>query len=177
MSWIPALAGAVVLMTLCLYRSIRTCPANRLLIVRDRWRVTVDDEARTQVHTGGVHFVWPFLQEWALLDLSPMTVEVDLTECTGGHIRRPRSCSFRTCFNQSTAEGSSRVSRRYGWMSREEVRSEVHSIVSAVVREALSTWDRTRVNEDRNAFVVDLRKRVHRELSEEGFQLLTVSLR
>ncbi len=175
--WILVPVGMVVLLALCGWYSIRVCPANRLLLVRNRWSGSGDEDTPTRVHRGGVHLVWPFLQECVFLDLSPMTVEVDLTECTEDPVQQPTGCSFRACFNNVTEADSAYVSRRYGRMSREDVRGEVHSIVSAVVREALSCRSTSEINEDRNAFVVDVRQRAQQALSEEGMQLLTVSLR
>ncbi len=50
------------------------CPSNKILV---KYGNVGRDKAALPIH-GGATFVWPVLQSYAFLDLTPMTIDIDL---------------------------------------------------------------------------------------------------
>ena len=56
-------------------RRYKRCPSDKILVVYGK---TGGDKTAKTVH-GGASFIWPIIQDYAFLDLTPMSIEVNLT--------------------------------------------------------------------------------------------------
>jgi flotillin len=60
-------------------RRYKRCPSDRIMVVYGKVGKGSDDMNRSAkcIH-GGAAFVWPVIQDYAFMDLTPMSIEVDL---------------------------------------------------------------------------------------------------
>ena len=73
------LIGAVVFIVVDFFfsmiRRYKRCPSDRILVVYGK---TGGGKSAKCVH-GGASFIWPIIQDYEFLDLTPMSIEVNLT--------------------------------------------------------------------------------------------------
>src|SRR5210317_1692893 len=72
---VTVLLPIVVVITLILFfvSRYRRCPSDKILVIYGK---TGSGSAKTLA--GGAAFVWPVIQDYAYLDLSPISIDVDL---------------------------------------------------------------------------------------------------
>ena len=96
---IIVIAIAVVIFMVALIaaiRRIRTCPSDRILV---KYGQVGGDRMANAIH-GGTTFVWPVIQGFSYLDLTPMTVDIDLR---GRCPNRTSASTFRRASRSASA--------------------------------------------------------------------------
>src|SRR5690606_24654989 len=68
------IAGAILLPVVMLVKYYKRCPSNKVLVVFGKG---VGAGTAKTIH-GGAAMVWPLIQDYAYLNLEPITVEIDL---------------------------------------------------------------------------------------------------
>ncbi|MCL2488719.1 MAG: hypothetical protein FWE80_08555, partial [Oscillospiraceae bacterium] len=70
------LAFSLLLVLLSRYRR---CPSDKVMVIYGRVGTNKDGTARSSrcIH-GGAAFIWPIVQDYSYLDLTPMSIPVDL---------------------------------------------------------------------------------------------------
>ncbi|MEQ9231647.1 MAG: flotillin family protein, partial [Cyclobacteriaceae bacterium] len=63
-----------------LFQRYKRCPSDRILVIYGKVGKGADDMGRSArcIH-GGAAFIWPIIQDYAFLDLTPISIEVGLT--------------------------------------------------------------------------------------------------
>lgn len=171
--WI--LAGILVFSLILLLVQLKRCPSNRLLLIRNRLLRWLGQEAEVQTHHGGMYLVWPLLQEHRFLDLSPMKVSVDLSECTERDVREPTTYYFKACLDLESDGDEHDLGRQFWNRERKQIQQELKQRTKTIIRNELNSGDGAPVNEERNTFLVELEETLNRKLVDYGFRLLTIS--
>ena len=69
------IAALFVISTLLFFISrYRTCPSNKVLVIYGK----VGAEKSAKVIHGGGNFIWPVIQNYGYLELTPMTIDINL---------------------------------------------------------------------------------------------------
>ena len=71
-----AIIGLVFLFTLWLVSRYKRCPSDKILVVYGR----TGSEASAKCYAGGGTFVWPVIQDYQYLDLTPLSIDVNLQD-------------------------------------------------------------------------------------------------
>ena len=123
---IIVIAIAVVIFMVALIaaiRRIRTCPSDRILV---KYGQVGGDRMANAIH-GGTTFVWPVIQGFRYLDLTPMTVDIDLRANVGVKHRtgnaRPRQNPLQDGGNRCQKNRWPRLSA----LRREDAPEDVHA--------------------------------------------------
>ncbi len=82
-SFIVIIAVAVVfifILLIGLFQRYKRCPSDRILVVYGKVGKGSDDQGLSArcIH-GGAAFIWPVIQDYAFLDLTPISIEVMLS--------------------------------------------------------------------------------------------------
>jgi flotillin len=76
-------------------RRYKRCPANKILVIYGRGN---DTGKSARCISGGAAFIWPVFQDYAFLDLAPLSLEVELKECSfSSEYTRRRAFKFYHC--------------------------------------------------------------------------------
>jgi flotillin len=153
---------------------LKRCPSNRLMLIRNRLSRLLGGESDVKAYHGGICFIWPLLQEYRFLDLSPMKISVNLSEITGENLREPSTYYFKACLDVDSKEEMHHAGTSFWDLDHDQIRRELQRCIEAVV-EGQASSNRSDLNEERNQFLVELEQVLERELSDHGFRLLTIS--
>ena len=94
-----AAAIFVFVMIVSFFKRYKRCPSDRILVVYGKVGKGVGTESRSAkcIH-GGAAFIWPVIQDYQFMDLTPISIEVNLTNALRNYNRM--SFSFAHVFNR-----------------------------------------------------------------------------
>jgi len=175
-SWwaITIIAGLLVLFALCLFLASRykRCPSDRILVVYGK--VGRDQSARC-IHGGGT-FVWPLIQDYAFLSLTPMTISIPLQNALSlQNIRINVPSTFTVGI--STERGiMGNAAERLLRLPAREIEEMAKEIIFGQLRLTVASLTIEQINQDRESFLESIRKNVEPELNKIGLYLINVNI-
>jgi flotillin len=81
-NFLVVIAAAVVfffVLVFSMFRRYKRCPSDRILVVYGKVGKGVDGSRTAKCIHGGAAFIWPIIQDYSFLDLTPISLEVNLT--------------------------------------------------------------------------------------------------
>lgn len=149
----------------------KRCPSDRVLVIYGR---TGGGSARC-IH-GGAAFVWPVIQDYEYLDLTPISIDVDLRGALSRQNIRVNVPS-RFTVGISTEEGiMNNAAERLLGRSLEEVRDLSKDMILGQLRLVVATMDIEEINSDRDKFLANIQSNVGTELRKIGLSLINVNI-
>lgn len=169
--FIIAIIGLVVLMLLFLVSRYKRCPSDKILVIYGR---TGRGSAKTIA--GGAEFVWPVIQDFEYLDLTPISIDVDLRGALSKQNIRVNVPS-RFTVGISNQEGvMQNAAERLLGQTREQIRDISKDIIFGQLRLVVATMDIEEINADRDKFLTNVATNVGAELRKIGLQLINVNV-
>lgn len=165
------LVGLAFLMLLFFISRYKRCPSDKILVIYGR---TGRGSAKC-IH-GGAAFVWPVIQDFEYLDLTPISIDVDLKGALSKQNIRV-SVPSRFTVGISTEEGiMQNAAERLLGRSYAEVRDIAKDIIFGQLRLVVATMDIEEINSDRDKFLSNVATNVGAELKKIGLQLINVNV-
>ena len=165
------LVGLAFLMLLFFISRYKRCPSDKILVIYGR---TGRGSAKC-IH-GGAAFVWPVIQDFEYLDLTPISIDVDLKGALSKQNIRV-SVPSRFTVGISTEEGIiQNAAERLLGRSYAEVRDIAKDIIFGQLRLVVATMDIEEINSDRDKFLSNVATNVGAELKKIGLQLINVNV-
>ncbi|MFT5834355.1 MAG: flotillin [Cognaticolwellia sp.] len=166
------LVGLVVLMLLWLVSRYKRCPSDRILVIYGR---TGKNQSAKCIH-GGASFVWPVIQDYSYLDLTPISIDVDLKSALSKQNIRINVPS-RFTVGISTEEGvMNNAANRLLGLPLANVRDLAQDIIIGQMRLVIAMMDIEEINADRDKFQVTVYSHVDIELKKIGLKLINVNV-
>ncbi|MBQ7238596.1 MAG: flotillin family protein, partial [Bacteroidales bacterium] len=161
---------AVVLVSSILKR-YRRCPSDKILVV---YGSTGKGSAKC-VHGGGV-FVWPIIQDYAYLNLTPISIEANLTNALSRqNIRVDVPCRFTVGISTETDSMNNAAERLLG-LSANDIQDMARDILFGQLRLVIASMSIEELNQDRDVFQENIKKNVEIELKKIGLKLINVNI-
>lgn len=161
---------AVVLASALLKR-YRRCPSDKVLVV---YGSTGKGSAKC-VHGGGV-FVWPIIQDYAYLNLTPISIEANLTNALSRqNIRVDVPCRFTVGISTEPDSMNNAAERLLG-LSANDIQDMARDILFGQLRLVIASMSIEELNQDRDAFQENIKKNVEIELKKIGLKLINVNI-
>jgi flotillin len=168
---IAAFAGLIFLMGLFLISRYKRCPSDRILVISGK-----TGQGSSKCIAGGATFVWPVIQEYEYLDLSPISIDVDLKSALSKQNIRIDVPS-RFTVGISTEEGiMQNAAERLLGKETMQVRDIAKDIILGQLRLVVATMDIEEINSDRDKFLTNVASNVGAELRKIGLQLINVNV-
>nr|WP_288933153.1 flotillin family protein [uncultured Allomuricauda sp.] len=153
-------------------RRYKRCPSDRILVVYGK--VGTGNSARC-IH-GGAAFIWPVIQNYEFLDLTPISIEVDLTNALSRQNIRVNVPS-RFTIGISTEPGvMENAAERLLGMGMQEVQELAKEIIFGQLRLVVASMDIEEINADRDKFLTNISQSVESELKKVGLKLINVNI-
>jgi flotillin len=151
----------------------KRCPSNRVLVIYGK--VGKDRSARC-IH-GGAAFVIPLIQDYAFLDLSPRTIEIDLIGALSKKNIRVNVPSTFTVGISTKPEITLNAAERILGLNEAQMREQAKDIILGQMRLVLATLAIEEINQDREKFLDLVNKNVGTELQKIGLEVINVNIR
>lgn len=159
-------------------RRIKRCPSDRILVVYGKVGRNTDDHSSLSakcIH-GGAAFVWPVIQDYEFLDLTPQSIEVNLTNALSRQNIRVDVPS-RFTIGISTEPGiMENAAERLLGLGTEQVHNLALDIIFGQLRLVVATMDIEEINNNRDKFLSNVSSNVEQELKKVGLKLINVNL-
>ncbi|MCB0760316.1 MAG: flotillin family protein [Flavobacteriales bacterium] len=175
-----AVVGAILLVLvilITLVKRYKRCPSDRILVIYGKVGKGTESTARSAkcIH-GGAAFIFPVIQDYAFLDLTPISIEVDLANALSRQNIRVNVPS-RFTVGVSTEPGiMTNAAERLLGQGRAEVHDLAKDIIFGQLRLVVATMDIEEINSNRDKFLANVASNVEAELKKIGLKLINVNV-
>lgn len=149
----------------------KRCPSDKILVIYGR---TGGSSAKC-IHGGGA-FIWPVIQDFAYMDLRPLSIEANLTNALSRqNIRVDVPCRFTIAISTESDSMNTAAERLLG-LSGEQIQELAKDILFGQLRLVIATMTIEEINSDRDKFLDNISKNVDTELKKIGLKLINVNV-
>jgi len=181
MDFIIIILAAAVLFVFILIFSLlkryKRCPSDRVLVVYGKVGQDADKTTLSArcIH-GGAAFIWPVIQDYAFMDLTPQSIEVNLTNALSKqNIRVDVPSRFTIGISTEPGVMENAAERLLG-QSKEDIKNLALDIIFGQLRLVVATMDIEEINNNRDKFLTNVSSNVEAELKKVGLKLINVNL-
>lgn len=160
-----------------LIRRYKRCPSDRVLVVYGKVGKGADSNSRSAkcIH-GGAAFIWPIIQDYAFLDLTPHSIEVNLTNALSKqNIRVDVPSRFTIGISTEPGVMENAAERLLG-LNKDAIHNLALDIIFGQLRLVVATMDIEEINNNRDKFLLNVSSNVEAELKKVGLKLINVNL-
>jgi flotillin len=168
------IAFAILVITTLAFLASRykRCPSNKILVIYGK--VGQGQSARC-IHGGGT-FIWPLIQDYAYMDLTPMTINIPLQRALSlQNIRINVPSTFTVGISTEPGIMTS-AAERLLHLGQEEIEEMAKEIIFGQLRLTVASLTIEQINQDRESFLESIRKNVAPELNKIGLYLINVNI-
>ncbi len=175
---------AVIIITLILFATIililsryRKCPSDKILVIYGKVGSDKNGETRSArcIH-GGAAFIIPVLQAYQYLDLTPISINVDLKSALSKQNIRVDVPSRFTVGISTEAGVMQNAAERLLGLKLAEIQELAKDIIFGQLRLIIATMDIEEINTDRDKFLLAVSNNVEIELKKIGLRLINVNV-
>lgn len=156
---------------------MKKCPSDKILVVYGKVGRNKDGTPRSAltIH-GGAKFVIPFIQAYQYLDLTPISIFVDLKKALSRqNIRIDVPSTFTVGVSTEIGIMQNAAERLLGLNSK-EIQDLAKDIIFGQLRLIIATMDIEEINTDRDKFLEAVSGNVESELKKIGLRLINVNV-
>jgi len=159
-----------IMMLVIFIRQYKRCPPNHVLVIYGKTRT---GQPFQLVHSGAV-FVIPIIQDYALLSLEPIQVDIPQPKATSRNVgfNLPRRCIVAVGGTEELLHDA--VLRLLG-LSREQIASQAVEIIGSTLGHVVETVPAEDGKADHTAFYEQLESQAGEKLALLGLQLVSIS--
>ena len=182
-------SGAMILVLVCVVALLllttvtlilsryKRCPSDKILVIYGKVGTGADGTSRSAkcIH-GGAAFIWPIVQAYEFLDLTPMSLSVDLRGALSRqNIRVDVPSRFTVGISTEVGVMQNAAERLLG-MKLDEIKQIAEDIIFGQMRLIMATMDIEEINTDRDKFLDAVSGNVETELKKIGLRLINVNV-
>ena len=171
--------AVLVLLMLLLVVLVRykKCPSDKIMVIYGKIASGKDGTSRNAkcIH-GGAAFIWPFVQSYTFLDLSPFSIQVDLKSALSKqNIRIDVPSIFTVGISDDPTVMQNAAVRLLG-LQPKQISELAKDIIFGQLRLVIATMDIEEINTDREKFSEAISRNVEGELKKLGLKLINVNV-
>jgi flotillin len=155
----------------------KKCPSDKILVVYGMVGkgLSGGNKSAKCIH-GGASFIWPVIQSYQYLDLTPLSIEVNLKNALSRQNIRIDVPS-RFTVGVSTEDGiMQNAAERLLGLGLGEIQELAKDIIFGQLRLVVATMDIEEINTDRDKFLEAVSSNVETELKKIGLRLINVNV-
>ncbi len=158
-------------------RRYKRCPSDKVMVIYGKTGKNKQGSISSArcIH-GGAAFIWPVFQDYAFLDLKPISIECNLTNALSKqNIRVDVPCRF-TVGISTESESMTNAAERLLGLSIDNIQNIATDILFGQLRLVIATMDIEEINSDRDKFLAAVSQNVEAELRKIGLKLINVNV-
>lgn len=155
----------------------RKCPSDKILVIYGKVGSDKNGKARSAkcVH-GGAAFIMPIIQSYQFMDLTPISINVDLKNALSKqNIRVDVPSRFTVGISTEPGIMQNAAERLLG-LRMNEIQELAKDIIFGQLRLVVATMEIEEINNDRDKFLVAVSNNVEIELKKIGLRLINVNV-
>lgn len=162
----------IFLFFIVLIRRYKRCPSDRILVVYGK---VGGGQSAKCIH-GGAAFILPVIQDYQFLDLTPISIEVNLVNALSKQNIRVNVPS-RFTIGVSTEPGiMQNAAERLLGLPQDSIQELAQEIIFGQLRLVVASMDIEEINSDRDKFLTNISQSVESELKKVGLKLINVNI-
>ncbi|WP_340155606.1 SPFH domain-containing protein [uncultured Winogradskyella sp.] len=162
----------IVLTLIILIKRYKRCPSDRILVVYGK---VGGGQSAKCIH-GGAAFIIPVIQDYEFLELTPISIEVNLVNALSKQNIRVNVPS-RFTIGVSTEPGiMQNAAERLLGLGQNEIQELAQEIIFGQLRLVVASMDIEEINNDRDKFLTNISQSVESELKKVGLKLINVNI-
>ncbi len=167
----------LVLIILTVAVRYKTCPPDKIMIIYGKIKPNPDGTYRSAkcVH-GGASFVWPFFQKYTFMDLTPLSISVDLKSALSKQNIRIDVPSIFTVGISTDPGIMQNAAERLRMLTLSQISDLARDIIFGQLRLVIATMNIEEINSDRDKFLEAISRNVEGELKKVGLRLINVNV-
>ena len=155
-----------------LIKRYKRCPSDRILVVYGK---VGGGQSAKCIH-GGAAFILPVIQDYQFLDLTPISIEVNLVNALSKQNIRVNVPS-RFTIGVSTEPGiMQNAAERLLGLNQDNIQELAQEIIFGQLRLVVASMDIEEINSDRDKFLSNISQSVESELKKVGLKLINVNI-
>ncbi len=168
------LAFCILVVSTALYLAARykRCPSDRILVIYGK---VADNRSARCMHGGGT-MVWPLIQDYAFLSLTPMTISIPLQNALSMQNIRINVPSTFTVGISVAPDIMMNAAERLLGLKSVDIEAMAKEIIFGQLRLTVASLTIEQINQDRESFLESIRKNVEPELNKIGLYLINVNI-
>ena len=155
----------------------KKCPSDKIMVIYGKVGTNGDGTQRSAkcIH-GGAAFIVPIVQSYEYLDLTPLSISVDLTNALSHqNIRVDVPSRFTVGISTEVGVMQNAAERLLG-LKLAEIQELAKDIIFGQLRLVIATMDIEEINTDRDKFLDAVSGNVETELKKIGLRLINVNV-
>ena len=179
-SWVALICVfAIVIFTglILIVSRYKKCPSDKVMVIYGNVGTNKDGTSRSAkcIH-GGAAFIVPIVQAYEYLDLTPLSISVDLRSALSRqNIRVDVPSSFTVGISTEPGVMQNAAERLLG-LKMVEIQELAKDIIFGQLRLVIATMDIEEINTDRDKFLDAVSGNVETELKKIGLRLINVNV-
>lgn len=155
----------------------KRCPSDQILVVYGKVGRGIETESRSAkcIH-GGAAFIWPVIQSFQFLDLTPISIEINLRSALSKQNIRVDVPSRFTVGISTESNVMTNAAERLLGLSQESISNLAKDIIFGQLRLVVATMDIEEINSNRDKFLAAVSSNVEAELKKIGLKLINVNV-
>jgi len=150
----------------------KRCPSDRILVVYGK----VSGQKSARCYHGGAAFVWPVIQDFAFLNLTPLAIDIALRGALSQQNIRVNTPSTFTVGISTEPGVMENAAERLLGLSFVQVQEIAKDIIFGQMRVVIATMPIEEINADRDKMVANISNGVEVELKKVGLRLINVNI-
>ena len=150
----------------------KRCPSDKILVVYGK----VGSGKSAECHHGGAAFIWPIIQDFQYLDLTPVPIDIRLEGALSKQNIRVNTPSTFTVGISTEPGVMENAAERLLGLNLEHIKELAKDIIFGQMRVVIATMDIEEINADRDKLIANISTGVEVELKKVGLRLINVNV-
>ena len=169
---IIAAAVVAIFLFMAIINRYRRCPSDKILVI---YGSKSNKSSARCVHGGGA-FVWPIIEDYAYLSLTPISIDANLTNALSRQNIRVDVPSRFTVGISTDPESMNAAAERLLGLTPAQIQELARDILFGQLRLVIATMSIEELNNDRDKFLESISANVEVELKKIGLRLINVNV-
>jgi len=150
----------------------KRCPPDKVMVIYGR----TDKGRPSRTIHGGAALVWPLIQDYAYLPLTPITINIDLKDALSLQnirINVPSTFTIGISIQDNIMQNAA---QRLLGLKMDDIERMAEEIILGQLRLTVASMTIEQINQDRDNFLAGITHNVEKELEKVGLKLINVNI-